>query len=158
MREIEVGFMLQLNNPFLLSDLAASQSKESKSHEVIEVWIKVARVLSYSCPIKQVQILKAFIVKWASNTVGGDMSGTVVYLTVMSRNLLDMVENLLAVAVVLVEPAHHLIGRHQVGGAEGFPQSRLEDKWQTLPFICGIASTVLETFFCKLLTSALFLW
>lgn len=56
------------------------------------------------------------------------MSVAVVHLTVMSRNLLDMVENLLAVAVVLVEPAHHLIGRHQVGGAEGFPQSRLEDK------------------------------
>lgn len=48
----------------------------------------------------------------------------------MSRILLDMVKNLLAVVVVLVEPAHHLIGRHQVGGAERFPQSRLEDRCQ----------------------------
>lgn len=56
----------------------------------------------------------------------------VAQLMAISRISLDVVQDLLAVVVVLVEPAHHLIGRHQVGGAEGFPQSRLEDRCQML--------------------------
>lgn len=51
----------------------------------------------------------------------------IINMTVISRNLLDVVKNLFTVVVVLVQPAHHLIGRHQVGGAKRFPKGRLED-------------------------------
>lgn len=48
-------------------------------------------------------------------------------LAAASRNLPEVVQNVLAVAVVLTQPTQYLIGCHQVGGAERFSESRLED-------------------------------
>lgn len=44
-----------------------------------------------------------------------------------NENLLDVLEDLLALMVVLVEPAHHLDRRHQVNWTHGFPQPGLKE-------------------------------
>lgn len=73
-------------------------------------------------------------------------------------HVLDVAQDLLAVVVVLVEPAHDLVGAHQIDGAERLPQHRLEEHGRS-PVMFEPFETFDDMFFSACaLTSALLLW